>query len=157
MSIVADDLLSDAGERSARRAALDFLLDVLASGPMESKALKAAAKEAGVSWRSIERCYREVCKSAKPVVARGPWVYELQPRYVPTYPPGGHGELEDDDVSQRTPNLLTPPYPPGVQVEGLRTDPFDNGSGELGGHSTADLEAYRRERDRRLGERWDDE
>ncbi len=53
----ADDLLrrDDRKKAPGRSAAAEFLADVLADGPMPAKALKALAKTAEVSWRSIER------------------------------------------------------------------------------------------------------
>jgi putative DNA primase/helicase len=149
-SIAADDLLADQTERGSRRQALDFLLNVLAAGPMESKPLQRAAKDAGVSWRSVERYYREVCNPAKPAMSRGPWVYSLQSNHLPVPTPGGHGELEAMSAKSAT----------GMNGKPAGTDQLTgdlaNGAEQLGGLGALDLEAYRRERDRRLGERDDD-
>lgn len=148
--IYADDLLSDASETSARREALAFLVSTLAKGPMESKALKSAAKSAGIGWRTIERCYREVCKSAKPAKARGPWLYELQSRHLDTMAEGEYGGDRDSDSPESGLSAVR-------QGRELAGSGNGDDSGEVGGHTPADLEAYRRERDRRLGEGWDDE
>jgi putative DNA primase/helicase len=145
-TVAADDLLADQSERGTRRAALDFLLVTLADGAMESGALKTAAKGAGVSWRSVERYYREVCKPAKPAKSRGPWLYELLPVHLAVHTPGGHGELGDNSaISARGPNGEVADRPPHDQ---------------LGGHGEQrafDLDAYRRHRDAILGERDEDE
>jgi hypothetical protein len=145
-SIAADDLLADATERGARRDVLTFLRQALAAGPMNSNALKAAAKSAGVSWRSVERYYREVCKPAKPAKSRGPWLYELLPVHLAVHTPGGHGELGDNSaISARGPNGEVADRPLHDQV---------GGHGE---QRAFDLDAYRRHRDAILGERDEDE
>lgn len=149
-SVAADDLLADQTERGSRRQTLDFLLEILAAGPMESKPLQRAAKEAGVAWRGVERYYREVCKPAKPAMSRGPWVYELHESHLPTHTPGEHGGHTDKSAM----------FPPGVGRGPADTDPDDNGSapiGEHGGQTTDELREYRKRRDAMLGERWEDD
>lgn len=153
-SVAADDLLADQGERGTRRETLDFLVDVLAAGPMESKALQAVAKKTGVAWRSVQRYYREVCKSAKPAEFRGAWVYELSVCQTPTHTPGALGALSD------TPSPESANYAPGMSRGVADLGGEDNGQGtlgELGAHSRDELMEYRRRRDAMLGERWDDD
>jgi hypothetical protein len=148
-SIAADDLLADATERGARRDVLTFLRQALAAGPMNSNALKAAAKSAGVSWRSVERYYREACKPAKPRDFHGAWVYELSdpPR---THHPGGvrRDQENESPMSAESATLI------GKGSPDDETTPAPDGG--LGGQRVFDLDAYRREERRRLGEREDD-
>jgi len=145
-SVAADDLLADQTERGSRREVLDFLLEVLAPGPMESDALKQAAKDAGMGWRTVQRYYREVCKSAKPAMSRGPWVYDLQERQPSTHGVGGHGALDPKSANSAS-----------AMSRGL-ADSDDNGAlGEHGGQTAFDMDAYRRRRDAMLGERWEDD
>jgi AAA domain-containing protein len=151
-TIAADDLLADSVERGARRRALEFLLEALADGPMASKDLQREAKSAGVGWRSVERCYREVCKPARPKEARGVWWYELQERHLPTS--GGHviNGLRDEGASKSVDSHSA------IRRGMADTDSEPNGQGQLGGHDgLTDLEAYRRHRDAMLGERWEDD
>jgi putative DNA primase/helicase len=149
-SVSADDLLADQSERGVRRDVLDFLLDALADGPVESGALKQAAKDAGVAWRTVQRYYREVCKSAKPAKSRGPWVYDLQERQTPTHTPGDLGAHTDMSAN----------YAGGMSREVADSGGEINGQGSLGGHGgqkVFDLDAWRRHEDRKLGERDDDD
>jgi hypothetical protein len=145
--VSADDLLADQSERGSRRDALDFLLDTLADGPVESSALKAAAKDAGVSWRTVQRYYREVCKSAKPAKSRGPWVYELMSDLLPTYGGGKHGALDPKSAKYQSAT--------SSQDDGISQLELENG--DLGGIGALDLDQYRRRRDAMLGERWEDD
>jgi putative DNA primase/helicase len=149
-TVSADDLLADQAERGSRRHALEFLLDTLADGPMESRELQTAAKAAGVAWRTVERYYREVCKPAKPAIARGPWLYALQDRHIPTHPLGGHG---GDGAEVRQDRQGGERGIGGFGHNG-RQDDTPGGHGE---QTTFDLAAYRRHRDAILGERDDDE
>jgi putative DNA primase/helicase len=146
-SVAADDLLADQSERGARRDVLDFLLEALADGPVESGDLKAAAKTAGVAWRTVQRYYREVCKSAKPAKSRGPWVYELVSDLSPTHGAGILGAL--DPKSAKYLSAI------GSQDDGMSQLGLENGA--HGGVGAFDLDNYRRRRDAMLGERWEDD
>jgi AAA domain-containing protein len=153
-SIAADDLLADQTERGARRDALDFLVDVLAQGPMEAKPLQAAAKSAGVSWRTVQRYYREVCKPAKPAMSRGPWVYELDPRHFPTIEPAEVGGHDDDDSKSANYHPSNYAEDDSKSANGLGQTTL----GDFGGQTPDELsELRRRRRDAMLGERWDDD
>ena len=58
VSFTADEILAaneSASERPARREAEEFLHDVLKDGPRPSKDIESEAKEAGISWRTINR------------------------------------------------------------------------------------------------------
>jgi len=155
-SVAADDLLADQGERGVRREVLDFLLDALADGPVASNDLKADAKKLGVAWRSIQRYYREVCKSAKrakSATGRMEYVYELTADHGRTSTLGATGALGTEDDP-------TTPETPGVGVRQRSDDVVTEGNGELGehgAHGADDLEWYRRRRDAMLGERWEDD
>jgi hypothetical protein len=149
-SVSADDLLADQSERGARRDVLDFLLDALGDGPVESGALKQAAKDAGVAWRTVQRYYREVCKSAKPAKSRGPWVYELVSDLSPTNGAGKHGAL--DPKSAKFSSAI------GSGEGGDASEINGQGSlGAVGAQKVFDLSAWRRHENRKLGERDDDD
>jgi hypothetical protein len=51
-----EDLLKNANGKADRLAeAKDFLLDLLAEGPVPQQAVKAKASEAGLAWRTVDR------------------------------------------------------------------------------------------------------
>jgi len=58
----ANDLLRDRNteDRSACDDARDFLADVLAAGHVQAKRIKAEARDAGISWRTLERAKAEL-------------------------------------------------------------------------------------------------
>jgi len=92
----ARDLLEQPGsseERTARDEAADFLREELAAGPVATMALKQAADDAGLSWRTVERAKKTA--SAKAVKnSAGEWQWELNPATpVPSAPDGGLGGL----------------------------------------------------------------
>jgi putative DNA primase/helicase len=153
-SVSADDLLADQSERGARRDVLDFLVDTLAAGPVESKALKDAAKANHLSWRTVQRYYREVCKSAKPAEFHGPWVYALKDDLAPTSGAGIESALRDGDSLSA---LSTPTPQVGERVSNGSNPLGPTLLGEHGAHSGDELTEYRRRRDAMLGERWDDD
>jgi len=59
VAMTADDALAaaaaDPEDRTARESAADWLKDTLASGPMKADDVKAAAKESGLSLRTVRR------------------------------------------------------------------------------------------------------
>jgi hypothetical protein len=62
-SVMADDLLARRGsreERSKLEEAKDFLMNYLASGPVEHSAVRAAATRQGIARRTLERARLEV-------------------------------------------------------------------------------------------------
>jgi hypothetical protein len=87
----AKDLLKNGGGKADRLAeAKDFLLDLLAEGPVPQQAVKAEASEAGLAWRTVERA-REVLgvKSGRKGWGPGSECYWCLPEQGG---PGGDGE-----------------------------------------------------------------
>lgn len=58
----ADDVLASptGEERSEREEARSFLVETLQSGPIRTKEIKAAAREADIAWRTIERAKQDL-------------------------------------------------------------------------------------------------
>lgn len=75
----AADLLDrpDPDERTARDEAAAFLRVELSRGPRPVTELKAAAKDAGLSWRTVERAKKEMGVEARKRGFAGPWCWEL--------------------------------------------------------------------------------
>lgn len=100
----AEDLLAgrdgDGGPRP-REAAEDFLEETLDAGPVEVEKLKAEAKEAGLSWRTVERAKAKLGIRA---LRRG-------------FGPGGTWLWEF-----RSPDAHRPPAPPKRESGGLCSD-----------------------------------
>jgi hypothetical protein len=67
----------DEEERSARSDASDFLHKVLADGPLLVATVKEQAKDAGISWRSIERAKPTLGVKSKKQGMDAPWVWAL--------------------------------------------------------------------------------
>jgi hypothetical protein len=66
------DLLNAEREVSnQRQSAAEFVLEQLAEGPLPSTALKAAAKEAGHSWRTVERAMKDLKVKKRRVGGKG--------------------------------------------------------------------------------------
>ena len=74
-TLAADDLLDSPSseERSRRDEAREFLLEALAGSSVSAKDLRAAAEDAGVSWRTVESVKKEL--GIKPVKESIGWVY----------------------------------------------------------------------------------
>ena len=65
------------GDGGALQEAIDFLVDLLAGGPVASKQCLAAARDAGIAKRTLERAKRKLnVQSRKPTTAGG-WVWSL--------------------------------------------------------------------------------
>jgi putative DNA primase/helicase len=74
----AEDLLGEAGDRSALGGATRWLREALADGPVLVGALREAATEAGMAWRTVERAKSRV--GIKPTKLGGPgapWQWAL--------------------------------------------------------------------------------
>ena len=74
---VADILRDRAGveERSERDNAKDFLREALSSGPMPSKEIKSATKEADLKWATVRRAADDLgVRKIHPDI-RGPWFW----------------------------------------------------------------------------------
>lgn len=55
-----DTVLADDGEQTSRNRATEWLLDLLAPGPMPVSQIQAAAKVASIGWRTLERAKNEL-------------------------------------------------------------------------------------------------
>lgn len=75
----AHDLLEipTGDERTARDNAAEFLVAELSRGPRPVTELKEAAKDAGLSWRTIERAKRDLEITAEKDGFDGPWTWRL--------------------------------------------------------------------------------
>ena len=69
-----------AGSHTERREAGEWLMELLASGPMAAKEIKAQASDAGFSWRTIERAKAHSKVMAKKESFSGRWVWEAHDR-----------------------------------------------------------------------------
>jgi len=70
-----------------RRDAEDWLSDLLADGPMRSQLVQAAAREAGLAWRTVERAKHRLGIAATRVggvAAGGQWWWRLPPAKTDT-------------------------------------------------------------------------
>ena len=73
-----DLLVSDRDERTTRDEAVEFLREELNSEPKSVRSLQAAARAAGVSWRTLERVKAPLgVKSVKLGFGDGGWVWQL--------------------------------------------------------------------------------
>jgi hypothetical protein len=88
VDLSADDLMPKSSGRGngAKRgpepekheAAVEWLLDVLADGPMNVGALKTEADDAGLAWATVRRAQQTLnIKPKKEKVKGGPWYWEL--------------------------------------------------------------------------------
>lgn len=77
--ILGDVEQADNEERSERGEAIDFLRDLLSSGPVSVKSIKGDASGAGYAWRTIERAKRELGVEARKVGMKEGWMWALPP------------------------------------------------------------------------------
>lgn len=92
-SRTADSLL-DTEERTQRDTAEEFLATLLEGGPVSVRDLQREAREAGISWRTIERAKGDLRVRAKKNGYSGSWSWELPPKAAmdaqePPRPPNG--------------------------------------------------------------------
>jgi putative DNA primase/helicase len=67
----------DDGEGGAIGDACAFLTDLLANGEVSAKQVKAAASDAGLSWRTIERAKKSIGAVAAKTGMQGGWVWKI--------------------------------------------------------------------------------
>src|SRR5207248_4630869 len=84
----AEDVTADEGTRTKRAAAIAFLREQLADGPLEVEAVKQAAAGADISEKPLREARERVCRSYRPGGNHGPYVWELTKRE------GIHGHSE---------------------------------------------------------------
>jgi hypothetical protein len=72
-------LAGSARDQQERRQADEWLRDLLADGPMQSREIQAAAREAGLAWRTLERAKHRLRVEAERVGfgATGQWYWRL--------------------------------------------------------------------------------
>lgn len=83
VGVTVEDALGGPGvepheERSARESAEDFLRDELADGPRPVRELQAAARNAGIAWRTVERAKASLGVEARRDGFGGPWRWSLR-------------------------------------------------------------------------------
>lgn len=76
---------TDPEERGACEQAVDWLRALLADGPVESKQIRSDAKQAGISWRTVERAKTRIGVKATKAAFCDQWRWCLP----------GHAETED--------------------------------------------------------------
>jgi hypothetical protein len=139
----ANDLLdktASSTEANARDEARTFLADELADGPVPTKALKDAADEAGISWRTIERAKQALgvkSRKAQGVVGGG-WEWSL-PSRTHASPPDGLGGLGVLPVSmgESSPPTSPTPSPPTVSEGGGLDDELDRVVAKFGAETVS--------------------
>lgn len=152
--IAADDLLMPASERTARMEAAEWLDDFVGDRWVKVSDVRKAALSDGFHWRTVERVRSagNYQRAKQPGVAHGPWWMASNTVARPTPPTGGLGDLGDLE-DRNNANTARNPWPMGGDVGNDA-----NGANDANdANSATDLDGYRRERDRRLGERWDDD
>ena len=73
----ADDVVQTQEVRTQVDAARVFLQEFLADGPVEAKAVEAAASEAGIGVYALRRARERYVRSYRPSGNQGPYVWEL--------------------------------------------------------------------------------
>jgi hypothetical protein len=76
-SLAAENLAPH--EKSAKDEAMEFLRDLLANGPVESKQVKAKAREADITEITLRRA-KEALRIKPRKDGEGPWYWELPPQ-----------------------------------------------------------------------------
>ncbi len=81
VTVTADEALATADEdRSALNDAKEFLATLLADGPVPTEQVRAEAKGAGYSWRTIQRAKKALGAEAIKEGMAGGWVWRLPPK-----------------------------------------------------------------------------
>lgn len=71
------DRSDDGGEKSAQASAGEWLVDLLAEGPVSSKQIQADAKESGLSWATVRRAADALEVARQKDGLRGGWYWRL--------------------------------------------------------------------------------
>jgi len=98
-------------EKSAKEEAMEFLRELLASGPVESRRIKAEAREADIAERTLRRA-KDALRIRTKKDGDGPWMWSLPPE------DGQHGQVgQVGHLGQvrKTPNTETAYVKEGVQ------------------------------------------
>lgn len=93
---------SDPEERNALADAVAFLRDLLADGPMPSKAIRADGDGAGHTWRTLHRAADKLNVDRRKDGMRGPWIWRLPlpgPAKVPTTAPEAARNPEQEKLA----------------------------------------------------------
>ena len=90
VSCTADEILAaneNGSDKPARREAEDFLRDLLQGGPRPAKEIEGEAKEAGISWRTVNRAKKALgvtaerrATSGDGLGGSGRWYWSLPPK-----------------------------------------------------------------------------
>lgn len=100
----------DHGPSGALREATDFLINELTGGPVAVKNLKAAARDAGQSWRTVRRAQKELRVVLRKAGMAGGWEWALpegvhenpkvsNPESLDTFVSDGHLRHENGEVT----------------------------------------------------------
>jgi hypothetical protein len=87
VTVTADEAMQPQGdpeERSAMDDARQFLLDLLADGPVRAGTIKADANGAGFNWRTIQRAADRLNIERHKDGMRGGWTWKLPPKMTST-------------------------------------------------------------------------
>jgi hypothetical protein len=76
-------------EPEARKAAAEWLIELLAFGPIASADVQQAARDARLGWRAVRRAAESLGIKARKAEFGGPWQWHLPPKMA-TSPEGGH-------------------------------------------------------------------
>jgi AAA domain-containing protein len=158
--VSADDLLMPAAERTARLEAAEWLADFVGDRWVPVSEVRKAAMSDGISWRTLERVrtkfgYR---RNKQAGISGGPWWMAAKDTLGGPPPTGGVGGLGSNTA--KTARGMYPGRRSSGGVEGgpYFSDPENkNGKAANTARHVVDWDEYRRERDRRLGERDDDD
>jgi putative DNA primase/helicase len=149
-----EDLLLNDSQRDTFHAAREFVEEFLADGWRRVGELEAQAIKLGLSQRTLQRVRKDLCQRAKePGTPHGPWWVALKTAQpFRGHSSGGVGDLDSDRNSDTANTAKTARTMADAKLGGV-----DNDAKTANSAKSASNVAYLRERDRRLGEQWDDE
>ena len=96
VTVTADEAMQPQGdpeERSALDDARQFLLDLMADGPVKAGRVKADSDGAGFNWRTIQRAADRLNIDRHKDGMRGPWMWKLPPKMTSTLEDDRHATL----------------------------------------------------------------
>lgn len=117
VSVTADEAMTPQGdpeERSALDDARQFLLGLLADGPVRAGQIKSDADGAGFGWKTIQRAADRLGVERQKDGMKGGWTWKL--------PPKGTSEAEGDTHESLSPSGCVVPFgkatkAPSVEIE----------------------------------------
>lgn len=97
VSVTADEVMSQSSnpeEMSALTEATDWLMEVLASGPLSRKDVEAQAREAGIAWRTVRRAADTLRVEKTKAGMKAGWTWSLPPKAAKTTEDVQHKTLD---------------------------------------------------------------